>query len=192
VRRAVLVGHSLGGAVVLRAALQQPARVAGLVLVAPVGFGAIPRTRLLRRLTPPLLDVVMPHLARRAVVRVGLRTGYGAIGAPSERDLDEYWAPTADPRFARAVRLVAHAFDWDPVDPGDLARLACPVHVLLGERDNLVPSATVRAHARTIASARIDEVPRAGHVLPEEVPDVVVRTVAEDAHAWWRPDRGAR
>ena len=190
--RAVLVGHSLGGAVVLRAALQAPARVAGLVLLAPVGFGPIPRTRLLRRVTPRLLDPLMPHLARRVVVRVGLRTGYGAIGAPSERDLDEYWAPTAHPDFARAVRLVAHSFDWEPGDPAELARLACPMHVLLGERDNLISTASVRAYAGRAPAVRIDEVPRAGHVLPEEVPDVVVRAVVDDARAWWRPELGAR
>jgi hypothetical protein len=33
--------------------------------------------------------------------------------------LDEYWAATADPRFLRASRLVAHAFEWDPTSPED-------------------------------------------------------------------------
>jgi pyruvate dehydrogenase E2 component (dihydrolipoamide acetyltransferase) len=39
VRRAVLAGHSLGAAVAAQLALDQPERVAGLVLVAPAGFG---------------------------------------------------------------------------------------------------------------------------------------------------------
>lgn len=190
--RAVLVGHSMGGAVVLRTALQLPARVAGLVLLAPVGFGVVPRIGLLRTLTPGVLEPLLPRLALRAVVGLGLRTGYGAIGAPSADDVDEYWAPTADPAFARAVRLVAHAFDWAPSDPRALARVACPVHVVLGARDNLISSPNVRAHVGRLAGVRIDEVPRAGHVLPEEVPDVVVRAVVDDARAWWRPAHGAR
>lgn len=37
--RAHLVGHSLGGAVVVAAAAREPARVSGLTLVAPAGFG---------------------------------------------------------------------------------------------------------------------------------------------------------
>ena len=192
VERAVLVGHSMGGAVVLHAALRERARVAGLVLLAPVGFGEIPRIGLLRTLTPDLLDPVLPYLAFRAVVEVGLRTGYGDLGAPSADDVDEYWAPTADPAFARAVRRVAHAFDWRPTDAGVLSRLGCPAHVVLGERDTLVAGARVRAPTRTLAALRIDEVPGAGHVLPEEVPDVVVRAVVDDARAWWRPDPGAR
>ena len=183
--RVVLVGHSMGGAVVMRAALQAPDRVAGLLLLAPVGFGAIPRTRLLRMATPRWLDPVLPYLAWRALIAVGLRTGYGRIGRPSARDIDEYWAPTADPNFSRASRLVAHAFNWEPGDPKDLARVACPVHIVLGERDNLVPGGLARAHAERLARVQVDEVPGAGHVLPEEVPEVVVRTVIEDARAWW-------
>jgi pimeloyl-ACP methyl ester carboxylesterase len=31
----------------------------------------------------------------------------------------------------------------------------------------------------------VDEVPGAGHVLPEEVPEVVVRAIVDDARAWW-------
>ena len=183
--RVVLVGHSMGGAVVMRAALQAPDRIAGLLLLAPVGFGAIPRTRLLRMATPRWLDPVLPYLAWRALIAIGLRTGYGRLGRPSARDIDEYWAPTADPNFSRASRLVAHAFNWEPGDPEDLARVACPVHIVLGERDNLVPGGLARTHAERLARVQVDEVPGAGHVLPEEVPDVVVRTVIEDARAWW-------
>ncbi len=191
VPRAVLVGHSMGGAVVVRAALQGGARAAGLVLLAPVGFGAIPRTRLLRWVTPSFLDPVLPHLAARALIEVGLRTAYGAIGAPSARDVDEYWAPTADPDFVRATRLVAHAFEWAPKNPADLARLACPVHAILGERDHLVPGAHLRAHAPRLPGLRVDEVPRAGHVLAEEVPGVVIDAVVADARAWWHASPGA-
>ncbi|MDF1503931.1 alpha/beta hydrolase [Roseisolibacter sp. H3M3-2] len=188
--RVVLVGHSMGGGVVVRAALQAPERIVGLVLLAPVGFGAIPRTRLLRWLTPGLLDPLLPRLATRAVIGLGLRTGYGAIGAPTDRDVDEYWAPTADPAFARATRLVAHAFEWELARPAELSRLACPVHAILGGRDHLVPGSHLRAHAERIPRLRLDEVPDAGHVLAEEVPELVVRAVVEDARAWWHPPSG--
>lgn len=39
--QAALVGHSLGGRVCLEVARQEPDRVAGLVLVAPIGFGKL-------------------------------------------------------------------------------------------------------------------------------------------------------
>lgn len=39
IERAVFLGHSLGGGIALQIALQRPAAVAGLVLVAPAGLG---------------------------------------------------------------------------------------------------------------------------------------------------------
>lgn len=185
IRRAVVVGHSLGAGVVVRAALRDPARVAGLTLLAPVGFGPISRTRLLRLLGPAWTAPVLPFLARRAVFALGLRLGYGRLGRPSRDDVSEYWAPTADPAFVQAVRLISLAFDWEPADSEALTRLACPVHLVLGERDNLVSPAEARRRAAHLTTARVDVVPRAGHVLPEEVPDVVNAAVIADARAWW-------
>lgn len=182
--RALLVGHSMGGAIVLRAALVAPERVAGLVLLAPVGLNDIPRTRLLRRLTPAALEPLMIACATRGVFGVGLRMGWGTLGAPTEEDVDEYWAATADPRFLRASRLVAHAFEWDPTSPEDLRRLVVPVHLVLGERDHLVPGHLARSVVERLPGARVDVIPGAGHVVAEEAPAVVNETIVEAARRW--------
>lgn len=184
VPRAVLVGHSMGGAVVLRAALLAPERVAGLVLLAPVGFGDIPRTRLLRKLTPAALEPLMVACATRGVFGVGLRMGWGGLGAPTEADVDEYWAATADPRFVRATRLVAHAFEWDPTSAAELQRLRVPVRLLLGERDHLVPGELARSVVERLPGARVDVIAGAGHVLAEEAPLAVNAAVVEAARRW--------
>jgi pimeloyl-ACP methyl ester carboxylesterase len=47
VSRFIAVGHSLGGGVAAAMADRAPRRVAGLVLVAPVGFGHVPTARAL-------------------------------------------------------------------------------------------------------------------------------------------------
>jgi pimeloyl-ACP methyl ester carboxylesterase len=182
--RALLVGHSMGGAIVLRAGLLAPDRVTGLVLLAPVGFGDIPRTRLLRRLTPAALEPLMVACATRGVFGVGLRMGWGVLGAPTEEDIDEYWAATADPRFVRATRLVAHAFEWDPTSPAELERLMVPVHLILGERDHLVPGALARRVVERLPAARVDVIPGAGHVVAEEAPAIVNAAIAEAARRW--------
>ena len=50
VQRCVLVGQSIGGALALDAASLMPARIAGLVLLAPIGFTPVRRVALARML----------------------------------------------------------------------------------------------------------------------------------------------
>lgn len=182
--RAVVVGHSLGGSLAIEAALAAPARVAALVLVAPLGLSTVGRLRLLRQATPAVLAPLLPRLATRAAVRVGLAAAYGPGRGPTARDIDEYWAPTADPHLALATRLVAHASDWAPAGAARLQRIGCPVRVLLGDHDNLIPVAAVRPLAAAFPRGTLEVLRGVGHVPAEEVPERVVTAVAasiEDA-----------
>lgn len=176
--RAVVVGHSLGGSVVIEAALAAPARVAALVLIAPLGLSTVSRLRVLRQATPAVLAPLLPRLATLAAVRVGLAASYGPGHGPTARDVDEYWAPTADPHLALATRLVAHASDWAPASAARLQRVACPVHVLLGDHDNLIPVAAVRPLAAAFPHGTLDVLAGVGHVPADEVPERVVAAVA--------------
>jgi pimeloyl-ACP methyl ester carboxylesterase len=171
--RVLLAAHSMGCAIALRAAIDTPERVAGLVLAAPVGFGAISDMRYLRWLTPRPVEAVAPYCVPRWTFRVALWRAYGRIGHASPRDIDEYWAPTRDPAFVRVLCRLAHTFDWTDGDPDELARIRCPTTVLFGERDHLVRSDACRPFMEHLPGVRWDVVPEAGHTLPEEVPDRV-------------------
>lgn len=176
--RAVLVGHSLGGAVALHTARLAPDRVAALALLAPLGLGTVARIGQLRWLTPDGIDVWLPRIAApRLVTAIALSSAYGRLGRPTPRDVDEYWAPTADPRFARAARLIAHADPWDPFAPDVLATIVHPVEVVAGSRDNLLRVATLRRLTAAFPHGAVDVVDGAGHALPDEVPDRVLGAI---------------
>ena len=178
IERVVLVGHSLGGAIALHAARLAPERVDALVLLAPLGLGTVVRIEQFRRLTPDRLDAWLPRLAApRFVTALALRTSYGRIGQPTPRDVDEYWAPTADPAFARAVRLVMHADPWVAFTDDVLAGVPQPVEVVAGTRDNLLRVASVRALTGAFPRGSLDVVVDAGHVLADEVPDRVLAAI---------------
>jgi pimeloyl-ACP methyl ester carboxylesterase len=171
--RALLVGHSMGCAMALRAAIDVPERVTGLVLAAPVGFGAIGLMRVVPWVTPPPVEAALPYILPKWAFRIGLWRAYGRIGRPAPRDLDEYWAPTQFPAFLRVLCRLSRAFDWTDGEPEELARVHCPATVLFGSRDHLVRPSTCERYVAYLPAARVETLDGAGHTLPEEVPEVV-------------------
>ena len=85
----------------------------------------------------------------------------------TERDVDEYWAPTQLPGFALAARASAEEFDWGPLSQARLERLAAPSLVILGRKDRLIRDAGPAASR--IPGATVHELD-AGHVPHEERP----------------------
>jgi pimeloyl-ACP methyl ester carboxylesterase len=173
IERTAVVAHSMGGAIAMQLAIMQPERVCALALLASVGFGTVDLLSLGRWLTP---NVVTPAISRatrvvpRAAIALGLGFAWGSIGAPSQRDVDEYWAPTQFPEFVHALRHLLHAFRWDHGSESELRQLVMPTLVVSGTRDRIVRGGRVAAErlARHIPRSTLHVVQGAGHVLPEE------------------------
>lgn len=182
--RAVLMGQSMAGAALLRVALRHPARVAGLVLINPVGLVPLRFMPLLRLLPRPVMVGLGRRLVPRWVASFVLRyIAYGDPRLASERDVDEYWAGTQVPGFAYSARTTLTEFDWRPLPAGELAPLAVPTMVMLGASDRLIAN-TVDA-AQRVPGAIVEVLP-GGHCVHEEnaaeayrlIGDFVVRSAA--------------
>ena len=181
--RAVLAAQSMAGKIALRLALDAPDRIARLLLFGPVGFGLIPPWHVLSPLIPALPGAVPSMLVPRRVVEFVQRRVHGKLGGFTERDVDEYWAPTQFPEIVRAQMQMLKEFDWSPWEPDTLAGLRTPTRVVFGTRDR-----TVRpVHATKLASAlrlgRLSWVEDGGHVVMEEVPERINALILRDAEA---------
>jgi pimeloyl-ACP methyl ester carboxylesterase len=76
------------------------------------------------------------------------------------------------------MKLVASiAAGEDAVRPRDLARLSHETLVLWGAGDRIFPLATGRLLARALPNARLEVLPRCGHVPPTERPLAFARRV---------------
>jgi pimeloyl-ACP methyl ester carboxylesterase len=163
VARAAIVGHSLGGAVALWLAINEPSRVAGIgvanagarMRVAPQMLEALPEG------LDPILDLVAASnfppgspaewIAER-------RAAYATIGGETLfADL------TACDRFDVLDRL------WE---------IRCRTQVLAGSEDQLTPPRFARLMAERISAARYTEYTGAGHMLPIERPAEVAGELA--------------
>jgi len=168
---AVLVGHSMGGAIAAQVAIEYPARVRGLVLVGSAGLGA--REPLLFRVARwPVLGPAALALRGRGFTARLLRSTYFDPGKVTEADVDQYYAPVAQTEYGRALRGVLQQFRFTALE-GRLDRIVAPTLVLWGEEDRWVPMGLGRALAAGITRSAFVSVPHAGHSVQEEAPDEV-------------------
>ncbi|SDJ70661.1 Pimeloyl-ACP methyl ester carboxylesterase [Nocardioides sp. YR527] len=172
----LVVGNSLGGAAVWAAAQTSRLPLAGIVAIAPAGFGFTRRVRLGRRIlarTPAALPVpILPM----PVLRFLLVRGY-AHGAGVGRRLDPAVADSWIAQFSRrgdlrdAAGLVARVLhEIDEVR--ELPVPAYPVLMVWGTRDRLVRADRPVPGTESIRVAGWGHCPQLEH--PETLADLVL------------------
>ena len=127
-----------------------------------------------------MVDRLLPRLLARWIVARAHRLVYGDPSRVTDRDIDEYWAPSQFPWYARGMRRLLHEFPWErpPADrmAARLHHLSRPALVVLGTRDRLVRDARPYVARLTSAGAPlvVREVPGGGHAVNEERPEEVL------------------
>ena len=181
VERATLVGHSLGGAVAIGAALAAPERVERLVLVDSGGLGVEISPELVRLLGEPpgesasraLLELFFHD--QRLVLDAGVAEHLAALSRPG--------AHAAVGAIKRRAFTPEGGQRAVPVER--LADISVPVLVVWGERDRVIPVAHAERARAVFADVEIAIVPDAGHApqveAPEEFAAIVARFLARTA-----------
>jgi pimeloyl-ACP methyl ester carboxylesterase len=183
--RAVAVGHSWAGGVVMALAAGHPDRTSGAVLVSSIGPGE--RFGWDDRLLG--LPVIGELMAAATVGGIGLVLGRSRVQHLARQRL----AGTAADALDALTRLTAgrpgvwRSFVEEQRAllgelPGlgpDLRRITAPTAVVHGDRDRLVPLAMAEANAAAIPGATLRVLPGAGHLLPHDHPEAVAAAVDE-------------
>lgn len=174
-RRFHIVGHSYGGAVALKAALEHAERVASVVVYEPVTFGLLTATEPgsaaaneIIAVRDDTLRLVEAHDLGGAASRFGAYwLGPQAWAAfPQERQLALAAAmPAVMPQWQAAFE--------DSMLPQHLAGLPMPIRLLGGAASTLAASAVVRLLGRTLARVTTHELPECGHMAPVTTPERV-------------------
>lgn len=171
IARAVLVGHSLGGAVAAIAGLLREEVVERLILIAPGGFGPQMNARLLRRYAQAQEENEIAALLESFFAPHAMIPARFARGLAIQR---------ADAVLRQSHMAIAEAItkgDGQGTLPlSDLAAKPFPISVLWGQEDAVLPVRQALEAPPTMARHILADV---GHMVPLEAPDLTARIIAQ-------------
>ena len=172
-RPAVVFAASMGGAIAVRYAREEPERVRGLLLCSPGGapMAADERAALLGTLRPATHQEALAFVDRLFVDRHPLRHLYA-------------WGVRRQFRRPQLVALLDRFADGDALAPEDLAGLRMPVVVLWGRGERILPASNgefFRAHLP--AHGRFESPEDFGHAPFLDRPDAVAQRIIDFAES---------
>ncbi len=175
IRRATLIGNSMGGRIAWLFAALHPERVDRLVLVSPDGF-ASPGLEYDKTPSVPPIVRLLPYVLPRALLRSSLAPAYADPSRLTEAVVTRYRDLMLAPGTRSAI--VARTGQTRLENPVPLLRrIKAPTLLLWGERDAMIPFINAQDYLRFIPHARLAALPGLGHVPFEEQPDASLKPV---------------
>jgi pimeloyl-ACP methyl ester carboxylesterase len=172
VERAGVAGLSMGGYLAFELYRQQPSLFRGLALC-DTKAGA---------------DTDEGKANREKFARTAIEKGLGWV---ADEMLPKLLRPDPDPATVKEVRALVtggtpagvaaaqRAMAGRPDSTETLARVTCPVLVVVGEQDGLTPPAESEKMAKGVKGAKLVRIPGAGHLANLENPDAFNAALAE-------------
>jgi pimeloyl-ACP methyl ester carboxylesterase len=183
-----LVGHSLGGAIALGAALEQPEAVDRLSLIAPAGLGGSAPwwwQAVAGRPVNWAALLKLPNPVAGQAIKAGVRSFLEAgliYDARGMEDVVDHFVGLHGGRRELA-RLLAIGRDLIPGYDGTLIQRAgeldCPVTVIWGREDRLAPLEHGQAFADAVPHAVVRVLDHCGHYPQIELPSRVSDALEE-------------
>jgi len=191
----IAIGHSLGGTVSLRAALQQPARFRALILLDPVLFPPhmtriwqlVRAFKLEYRLHPFIRnssrrrrifasrEILFELYRRKPVFRYFSDESLQAVIAGMTLEKDGRYELAQSPEWESRIYVTA---TWQDLDIWrNLSHLKIPLLIIRGAETDTFWERTARLVQKRLPSAKVITIARATHLVPLEQPDVVSQRI---------------
>jgi len=167
--RAVMVGHSMGGAIAITLALESPQHTLGLALLGSA-------TRL--RVNPALIEASANPASFPVAVEKVIQWSFSR-GAPANlRSLVGRRLAGISPNLLHDDFLACDAFDVS----ARLGQISCPTLVMCGADDRMTSLRESQALVEAIPGASLQVIAGAGHMVMLEKPDEVAVALQEYIH----------
>lgn len=183
IQKAVLVGNSAGGTVAVQAALKNPARVEGLVLVDAAVYPGTSGNRfglLAPLVSTPQMDRLGPYFTRAIAGDQGTQLLEAAWHDPSKITAAinaGYRKPLRVDNWDIALWEYTKAGTGNEDLPAHLKELKTPALVLAGDDDQIIPTDLSVRLGGEIPGAELVIIPACGHTPQEECPQPFLQAV---------------
>ncbi len=169
VRRATVVGNSIGGRIAWMFASEHPERIDRLVLISPDGF-ASPGFEYGRKPEVPMAAQAMRFVLPKPLVKMSLAPAYANPDTMTDALATRYYDLLRAPGVRAAlIARMAQSTRTDPVPR--LQRIEAPTLLLWGEEDKLIPFTNAADYVRALPNATLVPLPGVGHLPQEEAPE---------------------
>ena len=182
IRKAVLVGNSMGGGVALKTCLKYPDRVDKIVLIDSMGYPSEGGHFLVFQLMRyPVIGEVLMSLNYRPVVESSMKGGVYYDNSFVTDDIVDsffnvYKTENADKTPLWVMRSFSEKF---PFEEGDIGKIKAPTLILWGAEDTLISSKAADLFAHDIADSKAIVFPEAGHLPHEEKANIANEIISD-------------
>lgn len=178
VHQAAVIGHDIGGGVAQLMAVDEPQRVARLVLIDSAVDNNWP-VPVIARLKEPAWDQIMTNIDMRKGLREGLEKGMVTAGRVTDEVVDEWTRPFQDLGGRRAYLRAARALNNRDLMSRSkhVEEIDTPTLILWGANDAFLEPRWAEVLQRKLRNSTIEIVDPGGHFLPLDRPDAVLEAI---------------
>ncbi|CAB1059296.1 hypothetical protein D1BOALGB6SA_4058 [Olavius sp. associated proteobacterium Delta 1] len=174
IKKAVLVGHSLGGGIALLTSLKYPSRVRALILLDTEAYPITPPL-MLRAAKLPIVRSIIHRAIGEWVVRISLKRSYHDQTLITERLVDEYYRPFLTENGKSVPIKVLQAIDFEKLKelPRRYRRIRKKTLIIWGQEDRISRIHLAQKLKKDLPNSKLMIIPASGHLVQEEKPEVV-------------------
>jgi len=178
VHQAAVAGHDIGGGVAQLLAVDEPQRVARLILIDSIVDNNWPIPDI-ARLKEPAWDQIMVNIDLRRGLRKGLEAGVVTPGRVTDEMVDEWTRPFQDLGGRRAYLRAARSLNNRDLTSRakHIDEIETPTLILWGANDAFLEPAWAETLHDRLRESTVQIIDPGGHFLPLDRPDAVVEAI---------------